>query len=431
VTDLLTLSDDELLDRLQRAAFSYFLNAYNPANGLLADRSLTGSPCSIAVVGFALSSYPIAVERGWMTRDDAAERTLVALRFFLSSAQNETPDATGYKGFYYHFLDMQSGKRVWRCELSLIDTTFLMAGMLTASSYFIDSNQNETEIRKLADALYRRVDWDWALNSKTTLSQGWKPECGFLHYGWEGYSEASLLYVLALASPTYPISANGYHGWTTTYQWENLYGFDYLYAGPLFIHQFSHAWIDFRGIQDRFMRAKKSDYFENSRRATLIQREYAMRNPHSFRGYGEHFWGLSAGDGPEPQIVKIDGQIRRFFGYTARGVPYGADDGTIAPSATLASIVFAPEMALAAVRHFHKYYPEIVNEFRLPSGFNPTLARDGSRGWLSEGYFGLDQGIVVLMIENYRSQLTWKLMRQCPYIKAGLSNADFRGGWLE
>ena len=432
MTDPVTLSDNDLLDRLQRAAFGYFLNAYNPANGLVADRSLAGSPCSIAVVGFALSSYPVAVERGWMTRDVAVERTLVTLRFFLNSPDSEAPDATGYKGFYYHFLDMQSGRRVWQSELSLIDTALLVAGILTASAYFTENTQSETEIRELAGALYRRVDWRWAQNGKATLSQGWKPECGFLHYGWEGYSEASILYVLAIASPTHSIPANSYSSWTATYQWENLYGRTFLYAGPLFIHQFSHAWIDFRSIQDRFMREKGSDYFENSRQAIYIQREYALRNPHDFRPYneGENCWGLSAGDGPTPDRLRIDGIQRRFFGYTARGVPYGPDDGTIAPSATLASIAFAPEMALAAIRHFCEHYPEVINEYRLPSGFNPTLVRNGSKCWISEGYFGLDQGIVVLMIENYRSQLIWKLMRQCPFIGNGLRNADFRGGWL-
>ena len=429
MTNLLTLSDDDLLDSLQRAAFGYFLSQSNPANGLVADRSVTGSPCSIAVVGFALSSYPVAVERGWMTRAEAVERTLATLRFFSNSLQSEGPDATGYKGFYYHFLDMQSGRRVWHSELSLIDTALLLAGILTAGAYFTENTQSETEVRQLADALYRRVDWRWAQNGKATLSQGWKPECGFLHYGWEGYNEAIILYVLAMGSPTYPIP-NSYQAWTATYQWENLYGHDFLYAGPLFIHQFSHAWIDFRNNPDRFMREKGIDYFENSRQAVYIQREYALRNPHDFRGYGENSWGLSAGDGPSPQRIRIDGRDRRFFGYTARGVPYGPDDGTIAPSATLASIVFAPEIALAATRHFCEHYPEIVSEYRLPSGFNPTFTRNGSRCWVSEGYFGLDQGIVVLMIENYRSQLIWKLMSQCPYIGAGLRNADCRGGWL-
>jgi hypothetical protein len=427
--DRRTLSDDELLNRLERAAFDYFLINYNLANGLVADTSRTGSPSSIAVVGFALSAYPVAVERGWMTREAALERTLVTLRFFSNSSQSSEPDATGYKGFYYHFLDMQSGKRTWQSELSLIDTALLLAGILTAGAYFTDSSKSESEIRILADALYRRVDWRWAQNGKATLSQGWKPERGFLHYGWEGYSEAIILYVLAIASPTYPVPSC-YQAWTGTYQWENLYGHDFLYAGPLFIHQFSHAWIDFRGIQDRFMREKGSDYFENSRRATYIQREYALRNPHEFRDYGENSWGFSAGDGPGMERLRIDGRDRRFFGYSARGVPYGPDDGTIAPAATLASIVFAPEIVLPATRHFCEHYPAIINEYRLPSGFNPTLTRNGSRCWVSEGYFGLDQGIVVLMIENYRSQLIWKLMCQCPYIGKALRNADCRGGWL-
>jgi hypothetical protein len=429
-TNLPALSDDDLLDSLQRAAFGYFLSHSNPVNGLVADRSLPGSACSIAVVGFALSSYPIAVERGWITRDDGAQRTLAALRFFSNSTQSEARDATGYKGLYYHFLEILTGKRVWQCELSLIDSALLLAGMLTAASYFTGNAQNETEIRQLADALYRRADWQWALNGKPTLSQGWKPESGFLHYGWDGYSEATILYVLAIASPTHPIPATSFSAWTATYQWENLYGHDFLYAGPLFMHQFSHAWIDFRRIQDAFMREKRSDYFENSRQAVHIQREYALRNPHGFRGYGENFWGLSAGDGPDPQRIRIDDIHRRFFGYTARGVPYGPDDGTIAAPAVLASIVFAPEIVLAAIRHFHDRYPQIVNEYRLPSGFNPTLVENGPQAWISEGYLGLDQGIVVLMIENYRSELIWKLMRQCPYIGSGLRGADFRGGWL-
>ena len=279
------------------------LSEYNPANGLVADTSRMGSPSSIAVVGFALSAYPVAVERGWMTREEAVDRTLVTLRFFSNSPQSAEPDASGYKGFYYHFLDMQTGKRAWQSELSLIDTALLLAGMLTAGAYFTDNTQSETEIRDLADALYRRVDWRWAQNRKATLSQGWKPECGFLHYGWEGYNEAIILYVLAMASPTYPIP-NSYQAWTVTNQWENLYGHDCLYAGPLFIHQFSHAWIDFRGIQDRFMREKGIDYFENSRQATYIQREYAMRNPHDFRDDGENSWGslpatAQAGNGSE------------------------------------------------------------------------------------------------------------------------------------
>jgi len=424
------LSDEDLLDRLERAAFEYFLHETNPENGLVADTNRTGAPASIAVVGFALSTYPIAVERGWITRDEAAARIAVTLRFFWNSPQGEQADATGYKGFYYHFLDLQTGKRTWTSELSLMDTALLLAGVLTASVYFNKATQTEIEIRELADALYRRIDWLWAQDDKSSVSQGWKPESGFLHYGWEGYNEAILLYVLALASPTHPLPATSYPAWTSTYQWENLYGLDVLYAGPLFVHQFSHAWIDFRGIRDRFMREKRSDYFENSRRATYLQREYARRNPHDFKGYGENCWGFTAGDGPCASTARVDGKYHQCFGYTARGVPYGPDDGTIAPWAALASLPFEPEIALAAARHCLTHYPEILKEGRLPSGFNPTLPGNNSHGWISEGHFGLDQGIIVLMIENYRSQLVWKLMRDCPYIKRGLERAGFRGGWL-
>jgi len=423
-------SDEELLDRLQRAAFDYFLQEINPANGLVADTTRKDAPASIAVVGFALASYPVAVERGWMARTEAAARTLITLRFFSDSQQSEEPHATGYKGFYYHFLDPQSGKRIWQSELSPIDTALLLAGMLTARAYFTENTQSEAEIRDLADALYRRTDWRWAQNGRSAVSHGWKPECGFLHYGWEGYNEATILYVLGLASPTYPLPDKSYFTWTMTYQWENLYGYEFLYAGPLFVHEFSHAWIDFRGIRDRFMREKSSDYFENSRRATYVQQEYAKRNPHEFEGYAENCWGFAACDGPGTKTQRVHGRDRRFFGYTARGVPYGPDDGTLAPWAALASLPFAPQIALPAVRHFCERYPEITKEYRLPSGFNPTLVGNSPHGWVSKGYFGLDQGIIVLMTENYRSQLIWKLMRQCPYIRVGLQRAGFRGGWL-
>ena len=423
-------SDEALLERFQRAAFEYFLQECNPANGLVADTTRTAAPASIAVVGFALSCYPVAVERGWMSRADAAARTVATLRFFWNSPQGEDPEATGFKGFYYHFLDMRSGQRAWQCELSLIDSSLLLAGMLTASVYFAEHTPVEREIRKLADAIYCRVDWQWAQGGAATVRQGWKSDSGFLHYGWDGYNEASILYVLGLASPSHPLPQDSYNAWTATYQWENIYDCEYLYAGPLFIHQFSHVWIDFDGIQDEFMREKGSDYFQNSRRATYIQREFAQRNPHEFKGYGAQFWGLSANDGPGFKTLTIDGIERRFFGYAARGVPFGPDDGTIAPAATLASLPFAPQIALSALREFCVRYPQLTRSSRLPSGFNATMPGEGAQGWVSDGYFGLDQGAIVLMIENHRSRLIWKLMRQCRHIAVGLHRAGFTGGWL-
>jgi hypothetical protein len=422
--------DERTLDQLQRAAFGYFLQAVNPVNGLVADTSRENSPASIGVVGFALSAYPVAVERGWMARADAVERILATLRFFHDSDQSESPEATGFKGFYYHFLDMHTGARVWRSELSMVDSALLIAGALTAGRYFAANIANEIELRELVDALYRRVDWRWAQHGGATINHGWKSESGFLHYCWGGYSEAIVLYVLALGSPTHPIDGDCYQAWTATYQWENLYGYDFLYAGPLFVHQFSHAWIDFRGIRDRFMREKRCDYFENSRRATEVQREYARRNPQGFAGYDENSWGLTACDGPSHQLPELANERRRLFGYAARGVPYGPDDGTLGGWAALASLPFAPESALCAARTMRERYPEMLSAQRYTSSVNPTLAGAGGGAWVSAGHFGLDQGIVVMMIENHRTQLIWRLTRDCPYFGAGLRRAGFRGGWL-
>ena len=192
------------------------------------------------------------------------------------------------------------------------------------------------------------------------MVHGWKPECGFLHYGWEGYSEALLLYALGLGSPTHALTAESFRAWTATYQWENLYGYDFLYAGPLFIHQFSHAWIDFRGLRDDFMREKNCDYFENSRRAAYVQREYAIRNPRGFSAYGKDCWGLSAGEGPGGGQRMVAGRRRGFYGYAARGVPYGPDDGTIAGSSLVGALVFAPEIVLPALRKLHAQMGEPV-----------------------------------------------------------------------
>jgi len=421
---------EQTLDQLQRAAFGYFLEAVNPANGLIADNSRENSPVSIGVVGFALSAYPVAVERGWMPRAAAVERSLATLRFFHDSDQSGSPEATGFKGFYYHFLDMRTGARVWRSELSMVDSALLIAGALTAGAYFTANTAEEIQLRELADALYRRVDWRWAQDGGATINHGWKPESGFLHYGWDGYNEAIVLYALALGSPAHPIDGDCYEAWTVTYQWENLYGYDFLYAGPLFVHQFSHAWIDFRGIQDRFMREKRCDYFENSRRATEVQREYARRNPHGFAGYDENCWGLTACDGPSHQLPALANERRRLFGYAARGVPYGPDDGTLAGWAPLASLPFAPETALCAAGSMLRRYPEMLSAQRYASSFNPTLAGADGGAWVSAGHFGLDQGIVVMMIENHRTQLVWRLMRDCPYVGTGLRRAGFRGGWL-
>ena len=427
------LEDEALLDRLEREAFEYFLMQVNPANGLIADKTRDHWPASIAATGLALTAYPVGVERGFMTRDAAARITLTTLGFFRDGVQGTASDATGYKGFYYHFLDMKTGRRASNCELSTVDSAFLLAGALTAAAYFDGDCHQEHQIRTLADLLFRRADWRWAQHGKATVTHGYKPRTGFLKYRWEGYDEALLLYVLGLGSPTYPLPDESYAAWLSTYAWKKIYEYEFVYAGPLFVHQLSHIWIDFRGIQDAYMRERGLDYFENSRRATLIQREYAIRNPREFAFYSKDCWGVTASDGPGPATLKVDGVERQFFDYLARGAPHGPDDGTIAPWAVVASLPFAPEIVLPTIRYFvDSVHLEQPQAYGFKATFNPTypVTSENEYGWVSPWNFGLNQGPLVLMIENQRTGLVWRLMRRCPYIVEGLRRAGFRGGWL-
>ena len=430
--DAVTLSrpDWRYLDKLQEATFQYFWKEANPDNGLVPDSTRKGAPSSIAGVGLALGSYPVAAERGYISRAQAARRSAATLRFFAKSPHGPEPDATGHRGFYYHFLDMHTGRRAWRSELSTIDTTILLAGMLAAAAYFDGPAPEESQTRELAGELYHRADWAWALDGGKTVSHGWRPERGFIRYRWAGYNEALLLYILGLASPTHPLPKSSYPAWAATYTWKNVYGYEYLYAGPLFIHQASHLWIDFRGIQDEFMQSRRIDYFENSRRATYVQQEYAARNPRGYVGYGPHSWGLTAGDGPGPARRRVRGVQRRFYPYKARGVPYGPDDGTLAPWAVAASLPFAPEIVLPTLRHFDRAFPEMVSRYGFKCSFNPTFPSGKTKGWIAQGHYALDQGPIVLMIENQRSGLIWELMRGSPHIAHGLRRAGFKGGWL-
>ena len=422
---------DHALAKLESDTFKYFLHEIHPKTGLTADSTRKGSPSSIAVIGFALTVYPIAVERHYLSRAEAIKRTLTKLRFFYHGPDGEGPDAIGRKGFYYHFLDMKTGRRAWQSEVSTIDTAILILGALTAAQYFDRDTEEERELRQIANKLYQRVDWQWAQHGGSTITHGWKPETGFIKYRWTGYSEALILYLLALASPTFPVSPKSYRAWTRSYKWKSIYGFQYLYAGPLFIHQLSHMWVDFRGIQDDFMRRKAVDYFENSRRATYAQQQYAMRNPKRFKGYSERIWGITASDGPGPATRRINGKTVRFYDYKGRGIPYGPDDGTLAPWAVAASLPFAPEIVLPFLHYFNEEFPEMTSKYGFKCSYNPTFASPRNKpGWVSLGYYGLDQGPVVAMIENYRTGFLWRLMRGCPYIVEGLRRAGFKGGWL-
>ncbi|MEO6030257.1 MAG: glucoamylase family protein [Candidatus Binatia bacterium] len=417
---------------LQMTTLQYYLHETNPANGLIRDKTDPSAPASIAAVGLGLATIPVLVERGVIDRAFAPELVLRRLRFFRDSPHGPEPDATGYRGFYYHFLDMKSGRRVWQCELSTIDSAFLFAGMLTCAAYFDADTEEEAEVRRLADELYRRADWQWALNGGAAVSHGWRPETGFIPYTWTGYDEALLIYLLGLGSPTFPLPSETFHAYRATYQWKTIYGREVLYSGPLFTHQLSHLWTDFRGIQDAFMRDHGSDYFENSRQAAYIHREYARRNPLEFAGYGDDCWGITASDGPGFETRKVNGVERRFYGYQARGAPYGPDDGTVSPWVVVASLPFAPEIVIPTIRAFSQLHLGATKRYGFKPSFNETYAAPESATgwWVTPYHFGIDQGPVVLMIENYRTGLIWNLMRRCPYVVNGLRRAGFTGGWL-
>jgi hypothetical protein len=304
--------------------------------------------------------------------------------------------------------------------------------VLAACAYFDRNTPAEREIREIGEALYVRADWQWAQNGGATVTHGWKPETGFLPWRWEGYDEALILYLLGLGSPTHPLPAESYGAWASTYEWRNVYGTELLYAGPLFTHQLSHVWIDFRGIQDEFMVGREIDYFENSRRATYVQQQYAMRNPMGFERYGEYCWGITASDGPGELTRRVHGVERKFHDYLARGVPDGPDDGTLAPWAVVASLPFAPEIVLPTIDHFCRLRLRETHRYGFKATFNPTFPGESRSacGWVSPWHYGLNEGPIVLMIENYRSGLIWQLMRQCAYVVAGLRSAGFRNGWI-
>ncbi len=436
--------EDAFVAELQERTFRWFWEQTPHQTGLTPDRWPTPSFCSVAAVGFALTAYGVGVERGWITRAQALERTLNTLRFFHTAPQGgATAGIVGHRGFFYHFLDASSGLRFERTELSSIDTTLLLGGVLFAQSYFDREDRGEAEVRRLADEIYARVEWNWMRPRAPLVSMGWHPEDGgaFIAHDWDQYNEAALLYVLALGSPTHALADNAWAAWTSRFerQWGARWGQPHLQFPPLFGHQYSHLWIDFRDIRDRFMQAKGIDYFENSRRATYAQQAYAVANPGRFRGYGADIFGLTACDGPGDFVHEIDGRRLEFFSYSARG-PGDRDDGTLAPTALGGSIPFAPEIAIPALKEMRRRYGEaIYTRYGFLDAFNPTLrdpnvqllhGRISNDVWVDGDYLGIDQGPIVCMIENWRSGLVWEVMRRSPYIRRGLERAGFSGGWL-
>jgi hypothetical protein len=437
---------EAFLADLERRTFDFFWETTDPATGLVPDRWPSNPFSSVAAIGFGLTAYPVGAERGYVTREEARDRVLATLRFLAAAPQGPEPaGVAGHRGFFYHFLEPETGLRFETVELSTIDTALLMAGVLFVQAYFDRDDPAEAEVRELADALYRRVEWTYFVRDEIGVTMAWRPEPDRL-FGpahWRGYDESMLLHVLALGSPTHPVGPEIWERYTATYRWGEYHGQEHLQFAPLFGHQYSHIWIDFRGIQDAYMRGRGIDYFENSRRATLAQRAYAVANPGGWRGYGADVWGLTACDGPLDATLEMGRRRRTFHTYWARGAAAGdvRDDGTIAPTAAGGSIAFAPEVVIPALEAMRARYGEhLYRRYGFVDAFNPTLDQPVATshgavvpgvGWFDDEYLGIDQGPIVLMVENHRSALVWETMKESPPIVRGLCRAGFRGGWLE
>jgi len=403
--------DEAFLEDLQKRLFQYFWEQADPQTGLVPDRARTnGSPLdanhqnvgSIAATGFGLTALCIASERRWLDSASALERTRTTLRFFADRAYQQ-------RGWFYHWIDTKTGERRWNSEVSSIDTALLLGGVLTVRQCFA----NDPEITRLATKIYNRVDFRWMLNGNPLLlSHGWKPETGFLRPRWDTYSEDTILYLLAIGSPNYPIPARSWYAlWKDRYRYEGHAYFTTI-GVPLFMHQYSHAWVDYRGRRES--RGDRVDYFENSVKATLAHRAFCINLAHAFPAYGPEMWGITASDSAK--------------GYLAWGGPPHdpAIDGTVVPAAAGGSLMFTPELSVRALRTMREKYGEkIYGRYGFVDAFNPTLS------WFDVDYLGIDQGPIVAMIENHRSGLVWKTMQKNPHIVRGLKRAGFKGGWLD
>ncbi len=430
---------------IERRTFEYFWNTTDPRTGLTPDRWPTPSPSSIAADGFALTADVIGAYRGYVSREAAAERARTTLAFLASRPQG--PGAVGfagYHGLFYHFLDMRTGVRSRNSELSTIDTALLMAGVLTAESYFDRDTPVERSVRRFADQLYRNVDWRWTEQGDPRVRMGWMPDTGFYTSTWDGYSEGSLLYILGLGSPTHRLRSDAWKAWTSTdpTEWRSLDGETFLAFGPQFANQYTAIWVNFQGIADPFMASHQSNYFQNGQRATLAQQQFAIDDPHYWRGYSKYIWGLTACDGPGNVRADFHGGMRVFHSYAARGITSGdVDDGTLAPTAMVGSLPFAPRVVSYSTVALMRTYGDIIyTQYGFLDSFNPSftdaaLAEHGhvipGRGWVDGDFIGIDQGPILAMIENERSGLIWKLMQHNRYIKEGLERAGFIGGWLD
>lgn len=422
----LSADDEALLDSVQYNTFLFFKEKVNKEKGLFKDRTAYYAPSSIASTGFALPSLAVAVERNWMTREEAAQITYNALSFLVESEQSDAVDATGYHGFYYHFLDMETGKRTWESELSSIDTGLLLMGVIFSRNYYNGDNETEHGIREMAAFLLNRLDWSIFemgpdTNHPNTISMGWYPEEGIINWGWYGYNEGLFLYILAAGTGMENVERS-FDAWLETYKWKTPYpGLSHVAFPPLFGHQFSHAFIDFRGIGDKYMKEKGIDYFENSRRATLTQQQYAIENPHGWKGYGEFIWGVTASDGPGADYNHSGFEFLGYAGRGAAGPEYNYfDDGTIAPYGAASSLPFAPEIVFPTIRYMLENMGDSIwGRYGFYDSFNQTA------GWVGEDVIGVAQGPMLVLIENFRTGLIWDHVMPDPIVQKGLNKLGF------
>lgn len=406
-TQTLRPVDIDLLDDVSRRAFKYFWEQTDPDTGLVRDRALTtgeredtahGQISSIAATGFGLTAYCIAADHRWISNETARERVLTTLRFFAHQAPQE-------HGWFYHFLDVSTGRRAWNSEVSSIDTAILLAGVLTARQYFHD----DSEIVDLANEIYSRVDFPWMMDrNHAYFSHGWTPEKGFLPYRWDTYSELLILYVLGIGSPSHPVSPAVWDTWKLPLIDEGNY--KYVGGGPLFIHQYSQAWLDLR---DRVWSRARSDsrdsvtlisepprsirvnYYANSVAATRAQRDMFAKLTAEFPGYSSNVWGITASDSAKGYTD--------WGGFASGGPALQTIDGTVAPSASAGSLMFAPDICIPAVRTMLvKYGKEIYGRYGFADAFNPTT------GWVSRYVIGIDAGISLISAENLRTGRVWE-----------------------
>ncbi len=389
-----TGTDDQLLDDIERAAFQFFWNEASPATGLVKDRALanggdTRTLASIASTGFGLSALCIAAQRGYGSATDMKARVLATLQFLL----NQAPIVNG---FFYHYMDMNTGQRAQASEVSSIDTAILLCGVLVARQYFQDS-----QVTSLATQIYERVNWPWMLNSGNTFAMAWTPENGFTTARWDTYSELMMLYLLALGSPTNPVPANTWTAWTRpTIQYQ---GITYISgAAPLFIHQYSHAWFDFRNKQDAY-----ANYFDNSVKATQAHKLFCISLAGQFSDYSDSLWGITSSDSSH--------------GYVVWGGPpaTGPIDGTVVPAAAAGSVPFVFPDTLKVLRTVRGTYPSAWRKYGFVDAFNPLT------GWMNSDVIGIDTGISMLMAENGRTGLVWQTFMSSPEAQAGMNLAGF------